>query len=254
MLSCILSFNHPQLTIKCVEAALQFIPEEKLLLTHNGSQPENILSLKAKFPKIEHLIVEKNRGYTAGANASLRHIFSKSDWAFFITNDCLLASKPRQPLAPGLYAPTIYRRSLNKIDSIGGSFNPLTGKLMHLRTSEVALQTMAKAKNPALLKKYFYVPGTAFYLDKYTFSTVGDFDESLHTYWEDVDYSLRTQKAQLNLGICLDTHLIHKVGKTCHKDPYYTKVLFKNNRKIVSARHISKWLKPLQSLKFGIEK
>jgi GT2 family glycosyltransferase len=82
-----------------------------------------------------------------------------------------------------------------------------------------------------------YVPGTAFLIHREIFKHTGDLDESLHTYWEDVDYSQRVRLGGLKMDLNLNFELIHKVGKTCHKDPFYTNHLFKRNRDIVSQRY-----------------
>lgn len=272
MITTILSFNHPNLTSRCVQSALRFVSPKQILLVHNGSRPENVTTLKNEFSEIHHACLETNRGFSGGANFALQTAFSlikaqdalaldtpmqdaaaqhqPHKWVYFVTNDCELLNTPTQPQQMGLFAPLIYRRQTQKIDSIGGTFRPLTGRLEHFRSIENAHQFLKqKSKRIKIdLQKYFYVPGTAFFIDQHTLEKLGGFDETLHTYWEDVDLSARAAKLNLHLGIATDTHLMHKVGKTCHKDPFYTNHLFKRNRKTVSSRHVAKWLKPLQTI------
>jgi len=245
----ILSYNKPQLTRECLDTTLKFVPPEHITLAHNGSKPEVIENLQTLYPKVIHHITPVNRGYTGGSNDLLTECFKKSEWTLFITNDCLLQNQPQTPQKPGLYAPTILRRQSPNIDSIGGLFQPVTGKLQHLRcpqkaeTASAERQTLKHRLLP--VRPYFYVPGTAFYIHKSVFTHLGGFDESLHTYWEDVDFSARAYKARLHLGLMPDTVFRHKIGKTCHKDPFYTKTLFQRNRRIVSKRHSILHLPPL---------
>jgi len=63
-----------------------------------------------------------------------------------------------------------------------------------------------------------------------TFEQLQGFDERFHTYWEDVDFSLRAHKKNISLGYCDKTIFRHKIGKTCHKDRFYTYELFQRNR------------------------
>lgn len=247
MQTCILSYNHPELTAKCVQSVLALVDHENVVLSHNGSHAENIEILKRQFPQIQHFVMNENLGFSGGANETLATAFQKSDWAFFITNDCLLLNPPKTPDESGLYAPLIYRRHINKVDSIGGLFTPFKGRLEHIRNIKKAETRIQRNKvfrmsTFSAFKRNFYVPGTAFYIDKKTFLGLGGFDESLHTYWEDVDLSSRALKQGFHIGIQPKTQLIHKVGKTCHKNPFYTKTLFQRNRKTVSQRYTPSWL------------
>lgn len=253
MQTCILSFNHPQHTSRCVRSTLPFLQPENLHLIHNGSRAENITQLKNEFPQIHHHTLEINKGFTGGANFALQTLFTttNTDWVFFVTNDCELLSTPTPPPKPGLFAPLIYRRKLTQIDSIGAVFYPLKGKLEHIRETPRALSELTHRSHLKHWQtRYFYVPGTAFYIHRETHQALQGFDESLHTYWEDVDLSARARQQSLTLGIHPTTQLLHKVGKTCHKDPFYTNVLFKKNRRTISQRYTPRWLHPLQNLIF----
>ena len=86
-------------------------------------------------------------------------------------------------------------------------------------------------------KNFLYIPGTAFLIDKKTFSLSCGFDTALGTYWEDVDFSIRLQKLGLNVDYLPDLVINHKVGKTCHKDSHYTTFLFHRNRLVISWKH-----------------
>lgn len=244
MLTTILSFNHPQLTAKCVRSVLENVAPQNIILTHNGSREENIKTLMEEFPKIDHLVLNENRGYSGGANATLQYAFQKSRWLLFLTNDCQLLNSPAIPHSPGLHAPLIYRRRAGKVDSLGGLFHPLRGRLEHIREIERAQKYLNFKKRRWF--RQFYVPGTAFYLDASTYSLLGGFDESLHTYWEDVDLSARAHKLDVHVGITPETKILHQVGKTCHKDPYYTQILFWRNRQIISQRYTPQWLHKMQ--------
>ncbi len=73
-------------------------------------------------------------------------------------------------------------------------------------------------------------------------------DESLHTYWEDVDYSARTYLKGYKIGVIKDLKILHRVGKTCHQKPFYTTFLFQRNKRIVSIRHSYFLVRPYVAL------
>ncbi len=230
MKKCIvlLSFNHPEITKRALLSALKFnLP---IILVHNGSMLKHVENIKSSVldSKIIHLVFEHNTGFSGGANRGLHYAFNiaEFDWALFITNDIELINFPEFDLVPGLYAPLIYFRKTDKIDSIGGFFDPKFGKLSH-----------NKSKNIDLARKFFYIPGTSFLIHRSIFLNVGGFDETLHTYWEDVDFSVRAYLKNQKLGIATEIQLLHRVGKTCHDNPMYTTYFYQRNRKKISLRY-----------------
>ena len=123
MQAVILSYNHPQLTEKAVQSTLEHFPANNCILVHNGSLPNHLIQLKNRFPEIHHLVISENKGFSGGANAGLELAFQKSEWALLITNDCELLRVNEVDLEPGIYAPLIYKRQTNEIDSLGAAYN-----------------------------------------------------------------------------------------------------------------------------------
>ncbi len=225
----ILTYNHPNISIDCIQSVKSVVADSKIFVIHNGSLPQHIEKVKTQFPELNHLIQLENKGYTGGCNFTFKELFKHYDWIYFLTNDIQLLSLGPLPIKPGLYAPRIWRRKIGVVDSIGGAFIPKEEKLYHLK-SENELNSLPEGQLP-------YIPGTAFLLHREVYEKVGGMDETLHTYWEDVDFSQRVRLTGFPMDSILNFELIHKVGKTCHKDPFYTNHLFKRNREIVSKRY-----------------
>lgn len=229
----ILSYNHPEITARCVLSARSFYRSEDILLVHNGSEKVFCQELRERFPDIEHLELKKNKGFSGGANAGLIRGFQKSDWVLFLTNDTQIKVPTYSPPAiPGLYAPRIWRRQTDKMDSWGGYFKPFIGKLWHA--------TLFKRK---VSRSFFYVPGTAFLLHREPFYDLRGFDETLGTYWEDVDFSVRAQLRSHPVEQEETLEIRHAVGKTCHKNSLYTTYYFHRNRRWVSWRYTRGYVK-----------
>ncbi len=221
----ILSYNHPEITLRCVKSALDFTQE--IILVHNGSDEKNVHYLKFVFPEISHLEFKENTGFTGGANQGLKAAFLKSQWALFLTNDCTLESLPEIPLTQGVWGAHVLWKNSSKTDCIGGRFFPSKGHLAHCKSLQ-EFETMGG---------FAYIPGTAFVIDKESFEKAGPFDQSLGTFWEDVDLSMRATKGGVQLGVLSDFRVRHAGGKTTKKKPYYTKNLFPRNRKIISRKY-----------------
>lgn len=251
----ILSFDLPQHTEKAVISCLRFKDPSEIILVHNGSSAKNVQNLKTKFPQIRHLTLSQNQHFSGGANAGINFAFqlmksslplqsetqsnlglpeehdtqdqsSLLKWVLFITNDCSLEQIGSRPFQAGLWAPLIFARSKNRIDSLGAQIRPMSFKLRHCRTDQEFNDS-----------QFRYVPGTAFWIDEQTWIESKGFDTSLQTYWEDVDLSLRLQQQKLHIGLHSQTQILHGIGKTCHSNSYYTSYLFQRNRKKIIQKY-----------------
>lgn len=239
MIIVILSYNHPEITARTVRSCLKELNSDQVLLVHNGSTSKHRELLQNEFPTIQHHVLPNNLGFTGGANFGLRQAFQLSDWVLFVTNDCELQTIGPKPSLPGIFAPLIWARREGHMDSLGGEIHLPSGRLRHLKSRNAWIE----AKGNLYRQRRLYVPGTAFWIHQNVFQNVGAFDESLGTYWEDVDLSLRIEDAGLTVGIAPETKLIHRIGKTCHKDPTYTTFYFQRNRARISRKHLAKnWL------------
>lgn len=239
----LLSYNHPELTARTVDSCLQFIASSQLTLIHNGSLEKHQNYLIEKYPTIHHITLPKNIGFSGGCHTALECGTKHADWVLFLTNDCELLTPPSPPKNVGIFAPLIYRRKIGQIDSTGGVFDPQSCQLRHCRNKEEFENLM----NDQIKLKKPYIPGSAFWIHKNYQQLNIQIDQTLGTYWEDVDFSAQCLKNNFPLGLHLDTQIKHAVGKTCHKESYYTTYLFQRNKKIVSLRHSQNKLKTIAS-------
>lgn len=217
----LLSFNHPDLTEKSVRSVLNLnFPASQLLLVHNGSSEKNILVLKENFKNIQHLVLAHNIGFSGGANAGIHFALKQTNAVFFLTNDTEMISLPTS-FNSAFFSPLILKRNTGQIDSLLGVINTRSATLKHVRALDEAFE----------IHEVPYAPGTAFGISRDCFQQLQGFDESYHTYWEDVDLGFRAHLKNIKLVHDERFQLKHKIGKTCHKDRFYTLYLFQRNRK-----------------------
>jgi GT2 family glycosyltransferase len=187
------------------------------------------------------MVLAENRGFAGGASALLSEIFQNSGpsisseaslrWALFLSNDCELEEGALQePSEAGLYAPTVLRRKTGQVESLGGYIETGRFRLHHCKDAE--------SFNQRCKTNTIYIPGASFWIDQNSWSRLGSFNEGLFAYWEDVELSLRASKLGIPLGLHPSTRLRHGIGKTCHKDPYYTSYLYQRNRIWVARAHL----------------
>lgn len=232
----ILSYNHPELTEKCIQSALEKKHSKQsnqdIFLVHNGSEKKFSLKLQNQFPDITHIFLEQNKGFSGGANYGIKKAFEKSEHVLFLTNDCELFTAAEIPAVSSyILAPKIYTRKFKLIDSIGAQVDLISARPQHLKEKEQFKKSTRK-------NNYTYVPGSAFLIDKQAFEKLNGFDESLETYWEDIDLGIRANKKGVNLLSNENLVIHHKIGKTCHKNSHYTTYLYQRNRKRISRKYI----------------
>lgn len=220
----ILSYNHHELTTRCVQSVLKHKIEVPVYLIHNGSRPQSAQILKNNFPSgVIHVEYSDNRGYSGGANRGLQAGFENHDWILFITNDCELLTLGKVPTRPGMYAPLVLNKRTQKVDSVGGALNFKGMKLRHLKDPQ-----------DWKTKDQVYIPGSAFWMHKSIWAGGEKFLESLSSYWEDVELSVRLTRKGYFLSHTSDTVFLHGIGKTCRKDKHYTLYLYQRNKRVLT--------------------
>lgn len=231
----ILSFNHPELTKKCVTSVLKSGFGGPIFLFHNGSGLETVDKLRSLFPDIQHVEIAENKGFADGANRLIEHVLESCDWILFTTNDCELLSLPtNMPRDSGIYSCQMLYRNSHRVSSIYGEWDYTRGKLTHAKNLDSFGAAAVDGKFMLGPKKFMYIPGAAFWLDQATWRLGPRFDTELHSYWEDVKWSLEMQMAGVKLGISMDTKLTHAGAKTTSKNPIYSGYYFPRNRWIIT--------------------
>ena len=74
----VLSYNHPELTAKCLKSVLLYVKSKNIFLTHNESIEKHIARLKDEFSKINHVLIPENKAFSGGANVTLVTSLQKS--------------------------------------------------------------------------------------------------------------------------------------------------------------------------------
>lgn len=238
----ILTYNHPELSLRCLKSVERWLNSQSsdvqtdiaVFVLHNGSLDKNRKHLKQLIQNeitlhVHQIDLLQNQGFSGGANAMMNFVFAEGyESLLFLTNDTQLTKFDFSEIETAdVHIPLIWGRKENYIDSYGGWFNPSRAHLQHIKKTD-----------PQELKEGFlYVPGSAFLVKKNVLEKGLLFKPQLHTYWEDVEWSLRLQSAGLKITKSQAIELTHSIGKTCHKDSFYTLFLFQRNRLLISMQY-----------------
>jgi GT2 family glycosyltransferase len=227
----VLYYNKVELTSRCIKSILDsgYSPAHVFCFS-NGSKNAFHVEIQKRFPCLQHLGTSQNRGFSGGFNDTLTGVFSTgADSVLFCTNDTTVTCHAAEACemtaretGADLVAPCItYQNHPSRIDSIGAYFDPVRCVLSHYRDRNLPI--ILNGEND-------YIPGTALWINRRAFNVLGGVDERFHTYWEDVDLCFRARKQGLIMARSYDAHILHGVGRTCHKKPVYTTFYFQRNR------------------------
>lgn len=207
LVTVILFFNKPAMTIRCAQSvqrsvavAGEILADHRLILLDNGSSESASATVASAIPQAELVSVDprirSNAGFARGMNAGLRAAFSHPNTSrvLALCNDVELpeefhATLARLPRGRSITCPHVhFLMDRSKPSYTHGTMNVGEGALTH---SFAAKLDEIKFPN--------YYPAAAMVWDRYAFDALGGFDERYFCYWEDVELSHRASKQAVAL-------------------------------------------------------
>lgn len=177
-----------------------------------------------------------NRGFAKAVNLGIKRALKLGATKILLINpDVIIKPGDVQALASikaDIVAPLLtFNRAGEKVKDYGGKVNFLLGRPTHL-------------ENVGVLKPIDYVSGACMLIDPKVFTAIGFFDENFFMYFEDVDFCLRAQKADLTISVANQIEVQHQI--TEHKSVFNSA---KSNYILASnAYFISKWCSHMNPL------
>lgn len=233
----LINYGHPELTCACIQS-LQKTNDEFLhiLVVDNASPDDSCKVLEQEFgDTITLLRAEENNGFSAGNNIGIRYALARgADYILMLNNDTVVAPSMIDELLKEADADTVtvpkmyYYDEPDKIWYSGGAIRQHTGRSIHFCTERE--------------KGYVtYATGCCMLIPASVINKVGPWDETFFLYGEDLDYSIRLQKANIKILYVPAAVLWHKVsgasGKNAKMPVYYGS----RNRFLVLKKHGFAW-------------
>lgn len=165
----------------------------------------------------------KNKGFTGACNEGAR--IAKGNLLLFLNDDCNLSQDTLHKMIqyldknPRIVAtqPIVYKpvtvNSINKqVENIGFWVDTRIGKAIPVTVNSNSKQ------------KIYGLSGTCMLIKKNVFEEVGGFDESFHSYLEDVDLTIRLHKAGHRVEPCLEAEVTHTHMATSSRMGLYKEI------------------------------
>ena len=196
----ILTCNQRELTLRCIRSVYGLLerPEREIILVDNGSTDGTSESVKAEFPAISILKLDKNYGVAGGRNRGLS--LARGRRLMILDNDTVASPDTIETLSEyldkhpdvGLVAP----RLVSPQGDVQSSFRPYPGIFSKLSNIIAGKRKSSIARSmPAAPVEPFYVIGAAQMFDAEIYRSSGGLDENIFYGPEDADFCMSVRAA-----------------------------------------------------------
>jgi GT2 family glycosyltransferase len=223
--------------------ALDSLADVETICVDNGSSDGSDREVERRFPKVELLRLDENRGFAAGSNAGLLEALQRgADWVLLMNNDAVAEPGLEDALRwaafansdAGILACKVLFEDGRTVMYAGASFNPWLGysgrRSGHGRPDNFRETRLVERAD-----------GAAMAVSRQLVERVGLFDERLFAYVEDVDLSLRARANGFDIVFVPDAVVRHK-GSASTGGAGSTHNLYYDTRNTI---FVTEWNQPL---------
>lgn len=222
----IANYNGEELLPSCLNSlasGLKHVPKSKVIVVDNGSSDRSIELLKSSKHKFNDLKViqnERNLGFAKAVNQAARASLGK--YLLILNNDCLIEEDLVVKLLthirkhPKIIATQPVVMKDREIENIGYLVDTFVGRANVIKDLNL-LAGLTKKSN-----RYVYgLSATCLLIRRDVFIQIGMFDESFHSYLEDVDLFVRLNKKAYQFSPMLTAFCKHRHMATSSKMGIY---------------------------------
>jgi len=190
------NWNGRPFLVRCLAALRrQTLPPADVVIVDGGSSDGSLESVRADFPDVRLVALDRNVGFAAAANAGAQA--AAGEHVAFLNNDAepepawleeLVACLERHPKAASVACRCLQLEDARRLDGAGDS---MTWSLKAYRRGA------GEPDGPryAVEEEVFSASGTACLWRASVFAELGGFDEDFFAYYEDIDLGFRARLA-----------------------------------------------------------
>jgi GT2 family glycosyltransferase/glycosyltransferase involved in cell wall biosynthesis len=194
-------------------------PAEKLELicVDNGSNDGSVELLRAEFPRVKVVALDRNRGFTGGNEAGVRE--AGGDVLVFLNNDMRVEPDCLRELVGALdvdcscAGARVLSWDGRAIDFIRGSLN-FEGRGFQ---DSYGLPNLPELATPT---ETFFPNGGAFAVTRDAYDRAGGFDPAFFAYYDDVDLGWRLRLTGTSIRVVGRAVVYHRHGATSRSQPH----------------------------------
>lgn len=227
VVAVVLNWRRPYDTMACLDslAALAGI-KPKVIVCDNDSGDDSITLLHAYAHEssLDICVLQTggNLGFAGGVNVGLRAALMESgmDYVWILNNDtqvhpaalnALLEKMMADPKIGICGSTLLYLDEPEKIQAVGGRYNPWLGTSRHVLGHAVYSEALCRSVDPAKLD---YVVGASMFIRRCALKAVGLLSEDYFLFCEEIDWATRMKRMlpELKLGYAPESLVYHKEG------------------------------------------
>jgi GT2 family glycosyltransferase len=213
----VLSWNGTEETLACLRSlSAATYPALSALVVDNASTDDVAAAVAGAFPDVRVIRLEENRGFSGGVNAGLEAALADgADHVLLLNNDATVEPGFLEPLVAAASEPGVGAVSSQILHSdpphvvwyAGASYDPRRGHQgRHEHYGEPRLPASA---SPYPTDR---ACGGAMLVPRAAAEGVGELDDDLFAYAEDVDWSMRARAAGLSILVVPASVVFHTVS------------------------------------------
>jgi Predicted glycosyltransferases len=242
----ILNWKDPDITLRCVQSLKRSKYKKYKVVLINNSPSEEIRKLiEEENIDIAYIGNKTNLGFTGGANQGIDYAMKHdANYIWLLNNDvevpedCLLnlITEMESDERIGLLSPVIVDPAKPLNPFYGKKVDSVNGQMLNAFDEQTYLEWLTS--EPWKIELW----GTALLINKNLVNAIGDLDNNFFAYYEDNDYSFRSNQAGFQNRTCLRANVFHKTDNNIYteKKSYRFFLIARNHYLFWIKRGISK--------------
>jgi GT2 family glycosyltransferase len=223
-------------------------PNCQPLVLDNASTDGSVEAIRASFPDVRILALERNLGYAGNNNVGIAAALAQgAEWVLVLNEDTELApdcldrlvqagqSDPRA----GMVGPMVYHHNEPAVIQSAGGRMSRDWQAFHLAQNEPDQGRIAEPR------EVDWLSGCAVLVRRQVIEQLGMLDERFFYYWEEVEWCVRTRKAGWRILHVPQARLWHKGVQRDYRPSASVTYYATRNRLLLLAKHrapLGAWL------------
>jgi GT2 family glycosyltransferase len=212
----ILGWNGREDTLTCLRSLRQATyPALSTVVVDNASTDGGPEAVAAEFPEVRLVRLDENRGFAGGVNAGVAAALEDgAEHVLLLNNDATVATGFLEPLVDAASNPRVAAACAQILHAdhetiwyAGAAYDPRRGH--QGRHTGYGWPPLSPSVAPYATDR---ACGGAMLVPRSALERVGDFDEALFAYVEDVDWSMRARAAGLTILVVPGSVVLHHVS------------------------------------------
>ena len=211
VVAVVLNWNGGEMNLRCLEHLFAAgWPSLRVVFVDNGSTDGSGEAVRARWPGVEYLGLDRNHGFTGGNNRGIhRALEMGAEMVLLLNNDVQVDPGFLPPLVealreegPGIAGPKMLEPS-GKLWSAGGR--------LAFHQNLTRLRGFGRADNGRYdrRERVDYIPACCLLVSREVFERVGLLDEDYFCYVEDVEFCMRARRAAFPVIYCPRSRVVH---------------------------------------------